>query len=237
MNLRSVIVRLLLFFVAALILFVGALILPLSASAQTGSWTYCATEGGVCAFTGTKRCATARTGLVCLQNVVQRFRLRQQRVRRSRGWPNKILRDRRAVTTTTTTTRDWTFCARKAGSAHLRAPKRCATARTARTPTGRCPNGTACTNSVFGDPAVGATKSCATRALVTTTTSDWTFCAWEYGVCAFAGTKEVRYGANGCTPTGRCPTVPPAPTACSAIPPLARSKSCATRDASPRPHQ
>src|SRR5512132_3170938 len=28
-------------------------------------------------------------------------------------------------------------------------------------------------------------------------TSDWTFCAPEGGVCAFTGTKEVRYGANG----------------------------------------
>ena len=32
---------------------------------------------------------------------------------------------------------------------------------------------------------------------VVTPTSDWTFCAAEGGVCAFTGTEEVRYGANG----------------------------------------
>jgi hypothetical protein len=26
---------------------------------------------------------------------------------------------------------------------------------------------------------------------------EWTFCAPEGGFCAFTGTKEVRYGANG----------------------------------------
>ena len=53
-------------------------------------------------------------------------------------------------------------------------------------------NGTACTNAVFGDPAYGIRKDCALR-----TTSDWTFCASEGGFCAFSGTKQVRYGANG----------------------------------------
>ena len=27
--------------------------------------------------------------------------------------------------------------------------------------------------------------------------ADWTLCASEGGVCAFTGTREVRYGANG----------------------------------------
>jgi hypothetical protein len=54
--------------------------------------------------------------------------------------------------------------------------------------------GTACTNSVFGDPVPGAAKQCA---LPTTAASAWTFCAPEGGLCAFTGTMEVRYGANG----------------------------------------
>src|SRR4030095_4891166 len=52
-------------------------------------------------------------------------------------------------------------------------------------------SGTACTNGVFGDPIVGTYKSCAIRA------NDWTFCASEDGSCSFAGTQQVRYGANG----------------------------------------
>ena len=52
-------------------------------------------------------------------------------------------------------------------------------------------NGTACTNAVFGDPIVGTYKSCSVRV------ASWTFCAEEGGVCAFSGTQQVRYGANG----------------------------------------
>ena len=57
------------------------------------------------------------------------------------------------------------------------------------------PNGTACTNAVFGDPLYGAVKACATR--VPPDPTEWTFCAAERGECAFSGTREVRYGANG----------------------------------------
>ena len=28
-------------------------------------------------------------------------------------------------------------------------------------------------------------------------TTDWTICAYEGDVCAFTGTQQVRYGANG----------------------------------------
>ena len=52
-------------------------------------------------------------------------------------------------------------------------------------------DGTACVNSVFGDPLVGTVKSCAVRP------TEWTSCAWEGGQCAFSGAQEVRYGANG----------------------------------------
>ena len=52
-------------------------------------------------------------------------------------------------------------------------------------------DGTACVNSVFGDPLAGTLKSCAVRP------TEWTFCAWEGGECAFSGAQEVRYGSNG----------------------------------------
>ena len=38
-------------------------------------------------------------------------------------------------------------------------------------------------------------KQCAIR--IPPPPTDWTFCASEGGVCAFTGTMEVRYGANG----------------------------------------
>jgi hypothetical protein len=51
-------------------------------------------------------------------------------------------------------------------------------------------DGTACSNDVFGDPAFGVAKSCWIR-------PGWRRCAQEGARCAFSGTKEVRYGANG----------------------------------------
>ena len=56
-------------------------------------------------------------------------------------------------------------------------------------------DGTACTNEVFGDPIYGTVKECAIRS--TPPPTDWTFCAPEGDLCAFTGTVEVRYGANG----------------------------------------
>jgi parallel beta-helix repeat protein len=45
----------------------------------------------------------------------------------------------------------------------------------------------------------GQTASCSFSVTVTYTagSSTWTFCATEGGVCAFTGTKDVRYGGNG----------------------------------------
>jgi hypothetical protein len=54
----------------------------------------------------------------------------------------------------------------------------------------------ACNNSAFGDPAAGVRKWCETRPLPTPQPG-WTFCAWENTRCAFTGTMEVHYGANG----------------------------------------
>jgi probable HAF family extracellular repeat protein len=58
-------------------------------------------------------------------------------------------------------------------------------------------DGTACTNEVFGDPAPDTPKHYAIRTPPTPPPTEWTFCAPEGGVCAFTGTREVRYGANG----------------------------------------
>ena len=89
-------------------------------------WTVCATEGGVCAFTGTREVRYGVNG----------------------AFADRTLTD-----------------------------------------------GTGCTNEVFGDPIYGSVKYCAKR--IPPPATDWTFCALENGVCAFTGTAEVRYGANG----------------------------------------
>jgi alpha-L-rhamnosidase len=56
-------------------------------------------------------------------------------------------------------------------------------------------SGTACSNTVFGDPDYGTTKSCSTGP-VTTGPSGSAFCAPENGLCSFTGTQTVAYGAG-----------------------------------------
>jgi len=51
-----------------------------------------------------------------------------------------------------------------------------------------------CNNAVFGDPAYGATKTCAIMPAAATPT--WTKCASEGGTCSVPGTRQVRYGAT-----------------------------------------
>ena len=98
------------------------LTLPESASAQTSDWTFCASEGSNCNFSGTTQVRYGANGAYVYATLT---------------------------------------------------------------------DGTPCTNAVFGDPAPGIAKSCAVAS------GEWTLCAFEGGFCAFSGTKDVRYGANG----------------------------------------
>ena len=82
----------------------------------------------------------------------------------------------------------------KVGRAHFPACRTCATGQMVPYLYRKMVDGTACTNSVFGDIALGQAKQCHIWVWDTT---DWTFCASEGGTCGFAGTQEVRYGANG----------------------------------------
>ena len=56
--------------------------------------------------------------------------------------------------------------------------------------------GTACTDSVFGDPDVGTVKACYVIGAPPSFTT-WTTCTAENGTCSFSGTQEVAFGANG----------------------------------------
>jgi alpha-L-rhamnosidase len=55
--------------------------------------------------------------------------------------------------------------------------------------------GTACTGDVFGDPDYGVAKACYTGPVTSGPTGS-TFCAQENGLCTFAGTRTVAYGAG-----------------------------------------
>ena len=89
--------------------------------------------------------------------------------------------------------------------------------------------GTPCTNSVFGDPIAGTAKQCHiggnAPSAAPAPADGWTFCASEGGFCAFSGTQQVRYGANGAYFYKSCLTARRAPIASSGIRSLARSSN------------
>jgi parallel beta-helix repeat protein len=86
---------------------------------------------------------------------------------------------------------DWTFCAAEGGSCSFSGTTQVRYGASGAYVYETLTDGTPCTNAVFGDPAPGIAKSCAV------TSSEWAFCTTEGSFCAFSGTKDVRYGANG----------------------------------------
>jgi|GEM_PF-5474733 len=87
----------------------------------------------------------------------------------------------------------WSACAYEGGQCSFSGTKSVRYGANGSYHTGTFHNGTACTNAVFGDPAIGQGKSCETSSA----TVAWTECAAENGHCAVTGNQVVRYGANG----------------------------------------
>jgi hypothetical protein len=89
---------------------------------------------------------------------------------------------------------DWTFCANEGGTCSFSGTQQVRYGANGLYVYKTLTGGTACTNAVFGDPAFGTAKHCD---IGSTSTTTWTVCANEGGFCSFAGTQQVRYGANG----------------------------------------
>jgi hypothetical protein len=155
-----------------------------------GDWTFCASEGGVCAFTGTTEVRYGANGSFFFKTLTD-----------GTACTNDVFGDpifgtvKQCAIRSTPPPTEWTFCAPEGGV--------CAFTGTTEVRYGAngsyvfktLTDGTACTNEVFGDPIFGTVKQCSIRS--TPPPPEWTFCASEGGVCAFTGTTEVRYGANG----------------------------------------
>ena len=97
---------------------------------------------------------------------------------------------------TTSSSSDWTFCAREGGSCTFSGTQQVRYGANGLYAYKTLTSSAACTNAVFGDPAPGVAKQCDFGS-TSTSTSSWSVCATEGGVCAFTGTKQVRYGGNG----------------------------------------
>ena len=179
----------------------------------TSDWTFCAAEGGVCAFTGTEEVRYGANGSYFYKTLTG-----------GTACTNSVFGDPIAGTAK--------HCALRMTAASnvltftISAAANPVPALTSLAPTSTPAGGAAFTLTVNGSNFVGTSQvrwngagrtttfvnaGQVTAAIpasdivtpgsapvtVVTPTSDWTICAAEGGVCAFTGTEEVRYGANG----------------------------------------
>ena len=153
-----------------------------SCAVRMSDWTLCASEGGVCAFTGSQEVRYGANGAYFYKTLSG-----------GTACTNGVFGDPITGTAKSCAVRmsDWTLCASEGGVCAFTGSQEVRYGANGAYFYKTLSGGTACTNSVFGDPIAGSAKSCAVRM------SDWTLCASEGGVCAFTGSQEVRYGANG----------------------------------------
>ena len=149
---------------------------------QRDDWTFCAPEGGVCAFTGTTEVRYGANGSFVYRTLTD-----------GTACTNEVFGD--PIYGTVKAMRDQEHAAAdrvdvlRAGGRRVRLHRHeevrygANGAFVYRTLT----DGTACTNEVFGDPIYGTVKQCAIR--IPPPPTEWTFCAPEGGVCAFTGTS------------------------------------------------
>jgi hypothetical protein len=165
------------------------LIFSTRASAQTSGWTFCANGERHVQFqrhaTGALRCAngsyvykTLTGGTPCTNAVF--------------GDPIYGVVKQCDYTAPS----NWTFCATEGGTCSFSGTQQVRYGANGSYVYKTLTDGTPCTNAVFGDPVYGVVKQCDYTAS-TTTSTNWTFCASEGGMCSFSGTQQVRYGANG----------------------------------------
>jgi hypothetical protein len=94
----------------------------------------------------------------------------------------------------------WTRCAGEGGFCAFSGTRLVRYGTDTQTATLSLTDGTACSNSVFGDPAPWQSKSCSVAddssqlAATSTGSSTWVSCGNEGQTCAFTGTHAVRYG-------------------------------------------
>jgi probable HAF family extracellular repeat protein len=160
-----------------------------------GDWTFCAPEGGVCAFTGAMNVRYGANGSFFVRTLTD-------------GTPctNDVFGDpapdtpKQCATRAASTTpppSDWTFCATEGAPCAFTGTMDVRYGANGSFVVKTLTDGTACTNTVFGDPAPDTPKQCAIRPPSTPPPTTWTFCATEGAFCAFTGTMDVRYGASG----------------------------------------
>jgi hypothetical protein len=153
-------------------------------------WTFCANENQTCTFAGTKLVRYGANGTYV-----------QQTATNSIGCNNATFGDplpgvvKHCDYTDAPSTSTWTFCANEDQTCTFSGTKLVRYGANGTYVQQTATNSISCNNATFGDPLVGVVKHCDYTDAPPTST--WTFCANENQTCTFAGTKIVRYGANG----------------------------------------
>jgi hypothetical protein len=161
-----------------------------SGSSDPNDWMVCAAEGGFCTFTGTMEVRYGANGSYFFKTLSN-----------GTACTNAVFGDpifgtvKECAIRTATPPADWTVCASEGAFCAFTGAMEVRYGANGSYFFKTLSDGTACTNAVFGDPIFGTVKECAIRS--TAPPPDWTFCAAEGAFCAFSGTMEVRYGANG----------------------------------------
>ena len=157
-----------------------------------GTWTQCASENGTCSFSGSMTVAFGANGQFNYKTL-------------SNGTPctNVVFGDpifgtaKACYTETAPPTTDvWSQCASENGSCSFSGSMTVAFGANGQFNYATISNGTACTTGIFGDPIFGTVKACYLLAPPANTVA-WISCAGEAQTCAFSGTHEVAFGANG----------------------------------------
>ncbi len=157
-----------------------------------GMWTQCAVETATCQFSGTMTVAfgangsfhyaTESNGTACTDTVF--------------GDPLNGAQKACYIEAVPSTANVWTRCADENATCSFLGTMTVAFGANGSYKYATESNGTACSNTVFGDPAYGTVKSCYLISPPTSATK-WTACATENSSCSFTGKHEVAYGANG----------------------------------------
>ncbi|MEY9838131.1 glycosyl hydrolase family 18 protein [Streptacidiphilus sp. EB103A] len=163
-----------------------------SGAALPGTWTQCASENGTCAVDGHKTVAFGANGAFTYGTLGN-----------STACTTAVFGDPAPGTvkacyteTPPPAANTWTSCAAENGTCSFAGVMTVAYGANGSYAYATLPGGTACSNSVFGDPASGSVKSCYVIA-PPPSFSSWTSCAAENGTCSISGTHEIAYGAGG----------------------------------------
>jgi hypothetical protein len=132
-------------------------------SPNTGNWTTCASEGGICSFSGTRHVGYGANDKFVTKTISSSTPCTNAVFGDPISGVGKTCSYAAAATVTTppaTSTPTWTTCAGEGGTCSFTGTRDVRYGTTDKFVTKTVTGSTPCTNAVFGDPAIGSGKSC-----------------------------------------------------------------------------